>query len=87
MFVKELFAPQSGCFTVDTVRWLVLVQVLLLVIFIGVFGLVFSSMDMDEEVDLTVPCSAPILNISWHWKVGAACAFGFVMNILVPVVT
>jgi hypothetical protein len=85
MFVTEFMAPQSGCFAVRTARWLVFVQVALLVVFFGVFGLIFLS--MDEEVDAAVPCGAPIANVAWTWKVGVAFAFGFVMNILVPIAT
>jgi len=84
-FVTEFLAPRSGCFAVHTARWLVLAQVALLVIFFGVFGLIFSS--MEEEVDVMVTCSAPIANVAWQWKVSAAFAFGFVMNILVPIAT
>jgi hypothetical protein len=85
MFVTEFLAPHSGCFAVQTARWLVLVQVALLVIFFGVFGLIFSS--MEEEVDVTLACGTPVANVAWPWKVAIGFAFGFVMNILVPIAT
>jgi len=68
-----------------TARVLVFVQVLLLVIFFGVFGLIFSSMEEEVEVEATVACSSPIANVSWAWKVVGTFAFGFVMNLLVPI--
>lgn len=85
MFATEFLAPHSGCFAVRTARFLVFVQVLLLVIFFGVFGLIFSSMEEEVEVAATVTCSSPIANVSFAWKVGGTFAFGFVMNLLVPI--
>jgi hypothetical protein len=81
----EFLAPRSGCFAVRTAQWLILVQVALLVIFFGVFGSIFSS--MEEEVDTAVNCNTPVANVAWHYKVSAAFAFGFIMNILVPIAT
>lgn len=67
-----------------TAHFLVIAQVALLIIFIGTLVGIFSS--MEEEVDVT-PCGTPIANVAWPWKVVAAFAFGFVMNILVPIAT
>lgn len=67
-----------------TARCLVIVQVALLVVFFGMFGLIFWSMDEEVDVDVTVTCGSPIANISFPGKVCTAFAFGFVMNILLP---
>jgi hypothetical protein len=88
-FVTEFLAPRSGCFAVHSARsvlhFAVLAQVAILVIFFGVFGLIFSS--MEEEVDVTLACGTPVANVAWPWKVAIGFAFGFVMNILVPIAT
>jgi len=89
MFLTELLAPHCGCnLSVRTARCLVTAQVALVIIFFGLFGLVFSS--MEAEVELTVACDRcelPIVKWSMPSKVAAAFAFGFLMNTLLPVAT